>query len=468
MQKIKDISEYLALDASQLADTVIQCPECGREHRLPFKRVAAGNDLVQILPDVIKELHGSKPSRTGFIYDRVIEEKLDRLFFDTIETCDFEIFRIPLGQHDELLEPSIDLGNRTAASLPDDIDFLVGVGSGVISDLTKWVATQCDLPFILMGTAGSMNVYTSITGTMTEDRVKRSKWLNSASGVFLDNLLIGSAPKEMTCAGVGDLLARNVANADWKLSQLLRGTNFCSVPYKMMNAFQTELLNQSEALSENAPQAIKALSEAILMSGYSMTILDGETSPSSGSEHIISHFFDYQHEIFDKPKNLHGAQVGIGTIIMSTAYEMLREFTPEDFDIDEMEHRRLSMAAIQLGHRRVFGEHAKILDAVVQKKRISDIEYRTYMEKLINSWDYIWEAVDPYLMPANDIRQAMKDIGGITTLDGVSRTKEDAVQALLYGSHYRPRYTILDLLWELGLFPDLAENILEESGVLGD
>jgi glycerol-1-phosphate dehydrogenase [NAD(P)+] len=197
-----------------------------------------------------------------------------------------------------------------------------------------------------------------------------------------------------------------------------------------------------------------------------MTVLDGETSPSSGSEHILSHFFDFQHDIFDLPKNLHGAQVGVGTIIMSAAFEILREMKSLDFNLDNIERRRLSQAAVNLDHRRVFGDHGKIFDLVVAEKRIREVDYRKYIGGIINAWEEIWSEIDPYLMPTKSLRQALEESGGATKLSDINRSAEDAVQALLYGSHYRPRYTILDLYWELGLFPVLAQEILERAGVL--
>jgi glycerol dehydrogenase-like iron-containing ADH family enzyme len=78
----------------------------------------------------------------------------------------------------------------------------------------------------------------------------------------------------------------------------------------------------------------------------------------------------------------------------------------------------------------------------------------------------IWAELDPYLVCASDLQAALEAAGAVTKLSGLGRGKEDAVQALLYGSHYRPRYTILDLFWELGLFPQAAPEILERAGVL--
>lgn len=466
MRELTDLATFFDSTPSQLADTVLHCPVCGRDHKIPFQVVKSGRHLVDLIPDVIGSVLGQKADNVGVVYDRQIEDKVTPFVLEPLKALGIDLTKIPLGKPGALLAPSVAVGDEAAESLPNEITFLIGVGSGVISDLTKWIATKRSLPFMLVGSAASMNAYTSITATMTEDNVKTSRWLDPASAVLVDADLLATAPQEMTCAGIGDLLARNTANADWKLSELIRGTYFCPVPFQMMSSYQDRFLSEINSLGENDPEAIAFLGDAVLVSGYSMTVLDGETSPSSGSEHILSHFFDFQHNIFDLPKNLHGTQVGVGTIIMSTAFEILREMTPIDFNLDDMERRRLSHAAINLDHRRVFGDHGKKFNPVVAEKRIRDVDYRKYVGEIIDDWEKIWSEIDPYLLPTRRLRQTMEESGGAIKLSEINRSAEDAVQALLYGSHYRPRYSILDLYWELGLFPVLAQGILERSGVL--
>lgn len=466
MQELSDLTKYLSLTPAQLADTVLHCPECGRDHKIPFKFVRSGRDLVGWVPEAVRNVLGRSAEKISVVYDRQIEEKVIPMFFDPLFHQGVPLVQMPLGEKGSLLAPSVEIGDQAAEDLPEGVDLLIGVGSGVISDLTKWIATKRNLPFILVGTAASMNAYTSITATMTEDKVKTSRWLAPASAVLLDANLLATAPQEMTCAGIGDLLARNIANADWKLSELIRGTDFCSVPFQMMTPYQDRFLKEIAALGKNDPDAVAFLADAVLVSGYSMTLLDGETSPSSGSEHIISHFFDFQHEVFGLPKNLHGTQVGVGTLIMGAAFEVMREMDPEDFDINDLERRRLSQAAVNLDHRRVFGENGKKFDQVVAKKRVRDVAYRDYIRDILERWQEIWSEVEPYLMPVDKLRQSIEAAGGVTKLTGVNRSEEDAVQALLYGSHYRPRYSILDLFWELGLFPSIASTILTRAEVL--
>lgn len=465
MHHYSHLTDYLSLDASQLADTSLSCPKCGKEHQIPFKIVKSGDNLIGMLPDAIQTILGRTPEHLGVVYDRHIEEKLDDLFFMPFSALGMSFSRIPLGSRGELLDAGVEIGDQAAESLPNEIDFLIGVGSGVISDLTKWIATKCELPFLLMGTAASMNAYTSITATMTENNVKTSKWLNPASAVILDSTLLASAPLAMTWAGIGDILARNISNVDWKLANILRETYFCPVPFQMMSAYQEKILLQAAELGKNDKSAMKDLADAVLVSGYSMTVLNGETSPSSGSEHVISHFFDFQHEVFGLPKNLHGTQVGLGTIIMSAAYEILREYTPSDFDIEKIIQDRPNLDSIKSDHQRIFGNYGASFSKVVEAKRIGEGEEEAYLRNILENWDELWKALDPYLLPAGAVRNAMEKAGGITKLSGIQRTHDDARQALLYGSHYRSRYTILDLFWELGLFPAVADEILERAGV---
>ena len=466
MREFTDLATYYALNPAEMAQTVLHCPVCGREHPVPFGAVRHGIDLLGELPEVIDSILGGKPPKIGVIYDRQIEEKLEGLFFQPVDKVRLDYQRFPVGEVGRLLVAEIELGDQIAAQLPSEIDLLIGVGSGVITDLTKWVATKVNLPFIIVGTAVSMNAYTSITGSMTENNIKTSKFLNIANAVIMDDRLLASAPPEMTAAGVGDLLARDVAQADWKLSQLLRGTYYCSVPYEMMASYQEKMLPLVEALSHNDLAAMDFLSQADLVSGYTMTIIDGQTSPSSGGEHIISHFFDLQHDLYGLPKNLHGTQVGLGTLLTSHAFEMLREMSPVDFNVDELVSSRPSLEEWHQEHVEMFGAQAQTFDANVAKKRIPDEAFADYLTDLLGSWDEIWAAVDPLLMPAAEVKRILDTAGAVTRLSGLSRSEADAVQALVYGARYRSRYTILDLLWELGLFPGIAPEILKKAGVL--
>src|SRR5659263_68591 len=93
-------------------------------------------------------------------------------------------------------------------------------------------------------------------------------------------------------------------------------------------------------------RAIDQLTEAIAISGLSMSILDGETSPSSGGEHVISHYWDLMNHLEGAPRNLHGAQVGVGTMMMLAAYDYFRNLDPTKLDADKLIRERLTLEQI--------------------------------------------------------------------------------------------------------------------------
>jgi glycerol-1-phosphate dehydrogenase [NAD(P)+] len=365
-----------------------------------------------------------------------------------------------------LLDSAVINGNQAADEIGPTADLLIAAGSGVISDMTKWIATRLQRPFIVCGTAPSMNGYTSITATITENDIKISRFLRPADAVVMDVDIMAQAPMAMIHAGIGDLAARAVCNADWKLSQRMRKTHFCPLPFQMTAENEKRYLAAAPEIARRDPGAIQLLSEAILLSGLSMTVMEGETSPSSGAEHVMSHFWDLLVNLRGLPKNFHGKQVGVGTIIMLNAYQYLREIDPRKIDPRQVLRQRPSLEAIEAENLALYGDKSVSFNEVARKKRIPDAEYENYLRTILDSWESIWEDINPYVASVDTIRIPFEQAGVPYRLSDIQRTPAEAREALLHGSHYRPRYTVLDLFWELGLFPRAADEILERSGVL--
>lgn len=468
MQPIKNLDDFLARDSAQLSDTILElCPVCGKKHPVPFGAIIHGQGVISRVPQLAEDILHKAPRRPVVIYDQAIEAIILPAIIEPLRRLGLPVESFPMrGEPGHLLDSGQINGNQAAAEIGPSADLLIAAGSGVVCDLTKWIATRLNIPFILCGTAPSMNGYTSITATITQQDIKISEYLNPANAVVLDVDILKNAPMRMIHAGMGDLSARAICNADWKLSELLHNTYFCPLPYQMTAENERRYLAGAAGIAHRAPEDIAMLSEAILLSGLSMTILDGETSPSSGAEHVISHFWDLLVHLRGAPKNLHGAQVGVGTLLMLTAYQVLRELDPRRIDPQHILRTRPSLEQIEAENRALYGEHADAFIAVARKKRIPDDRLPDYLRSILDRWDEIWAALDPYVAPLERIKTPFDQAGVPYTLDSVQRTREQAVEALLHGSHYRPRYTALDLFWELGLFPQAADEIIERAGVM--
>jgi len=468
MNNINSIDDFLSRDSSQLANSVLEvCPHCGRKHPVPFGAIRVGRGSVAEIPALVESILGRAPRRPVMLYDKAIESIIIPAVAEPLRALGLPVEPFAMrGEEGHLLDSGLENGNQAADEIGPSADILIGAGSGVISDLTKWIATRLGIPFIICGTAPSMNGYTSITATITQNDIKISEFLNPANAVLLDVDILTNAPMPMVHSGIGDLAARAICNADWKLSQLLKGTYFCPLPYQMTAENETRYLESAPGIARRDPQAFEMLAEAIMLSGLSMTVLEGETSPSSGAEHVLSHYWDLLHHLRGLPKNFHGAQVGVATIIMLNTYAYLREIDPSRIDPQKVLRSRPSLEAIEAENQALYGDKADSFNQVARKKRIPDDQYPAYIRSILDSWDQIWTEIDPYIAPVDRIRIPFEQAGVPYSLESIHRTREEAREAMLHGSHYRPRYTVLDLLWELGLFPQAADEILERSGVL--
>lgn len=465
-QKIKDVDDFLTRDSAGLANSSLDCPFCGRTHTVPFGRMQVGVNIIDQVPQIAMDILGRRPRRAVVVYDRVIEAIIQDQVITPIQAAGLALVPAPLGEPGEHLESEVNLDNQAADALDPDADLLVAAGSGVICDSVKWIATRLGKPYILCGTAPSMNGYTSITATMTEDHIKTSRLLNPANAVILDAAILARAPMEMIQAGMGDLAARAICNADWKLGQILKSAFFCPLPYQMTDQNERLYLGAAEGIRRRDQEAHMLLAEAILMSGLSMTVLGGETSPSSGAEHVLSHFWDLLVHLRGLEKNLHGTQVGIATVMMVALYDYVRRLDPGRIDPQALVRQRPSLEQVEAENLRRYGETGAAFNEVVRKKSLSDQAYVEHIRSIQGSWDTLWDALNPYIPSLESIRQPLQTAGVPLTLAAIHRSPEEGLEALLFGSRYRLRYTILDLAWELGVFPGSADEILARAGVV--
>ncbi len=467
-QPIASVENFLARDSSALAHSLLDpCPICGHRHPVPFGAIHQGKKAIEQVPALTEKICGRQPQRPVVIYDEAIEAIIFPAVIEPLRRMGMAVEPFPMhAEPGHLLDSAVINGNQAADEIGPTADLLIAAGSGVISDMTKWIATRLQRPFIVCGTAPSMNGYTSITATITENDIKISRFLRPADAVVMDVDIMAQAPMAMIHAGIGDLAARAVCNADWKLSQRMRKTHFCPLPFQMTAENEKRYLAAAPEIARRDPGAIQLLSEAILLSGLSMTVMEGETSPSSGAEHVMSHFWDLLVNLRGLPKNFHGKQVGVGTIIMLNAYQYLREIDPRKIDPRQVLRQRPSLEAIEAENLALYGDKSVSFNEVARKKRIPDAEYENYLRTILDSWESIWEDINPYVASVDTIRIPFEQAGVPYRLSDIQRTPAEAREALLHGSHYRPRYTVLDLFWELGLFPRAADEILERSGVL--
>ena len=220
------------------------------------------------------------------------------------------------------------------------VDLIVGIGSGVIQDLCKYVAHFAELPYMIVATAPSMDGYASNGAAMILKGMKETIAAKLPKAIIADVDVLKNAPLDMIQAGYGDVIGKFSALCDWELSRIVTGEYFCQYIYDTTYQMIEKVLATAEGLLKREEESIKALSEALMIVGIMMSFA-GSSRPASGSEHHLSHFFEIVGIVKDEPYFPHGIDVAYGTVITAEIREKLLgiEFPQKQFCPDKEQYQ---------------------------------------------------------------------------------------------------------------------------------
>ncbi|MBR1866140.1 MAG: iron-containing alcohol dehydrogenase family protein [Lachnospiraceae bacterium] len=198
-----------------------------------------------------------------------------------------------------------------AFSIDSKTQVIVGIGGGKVIDAAKYAAYLRKLPFLSVPTSSSSDGFSSASASLLVNGRRTSVPARMAYGIIVDTAVIRSAPVKFIYSGIGDMVAKITALYDWVYEDQNGYTELndfaMMIAKKAVNSFvRTPFASIQDDLF------LKELLDSLAMSGIANEIAGG-SSPTSGSEHLISHALD---KMLETPQ-LHGIQVGIATYIMS-------------------------------------------------------------------------------------------------------------------------------------------------------
>ncbi len=212
---------------------------------------------------------------------------------------------------------------------------LLSVGSGSVTDIAKHGAYLFEqaggpsLPFVVLQTANSVSAYTSNMAPTFVDGVKRTLRSRYPDALVCDLETLRDAPRAMTVAGVGDLLAAFVSFPDWYLAHRLGlDPSYTQFPQRLMGPLDEIFIVAAEAIRAQSLDGMALLAKLIALGGLAMSLAHA-TTPMSGYEHVISHILDLLAEQAHRPLAQHGTQVALATLLGAEAYRrFLDQFEP--------------------------------------------------------------------------------------------------------------------------------------------
>src|SRR6218665_231078 len=170
---------------------------------------------------------------------------------------------------------------------------VVTVGSGSLCDIGKVGAG--DRPRVVVQTAASVNGFAGDQSVLLINGAKRTTHSGWPTALIVGADILPGAPLSMNRSGLGDMVSMFTAPADWYLSSLVNMARGWDAEAAMMTRrYGEELRRIAPGVGASDPAALSTLAEFLTLSGISMGVA-GQTSPSSGMEHTVSHLIDMAH-----------------------------------------------------------------------------------------------------------------------------------------------------------------------------
>ncbi len=429
--------------------------ECGKDHIFPIQEVHIGEGAIGKLPGVIDRLSFSE--RCLLMADENTYEVAGREVAKIFKEASIDVNECILSSDgDSIVADERTVFQGFEAFTPEDM-FIVGVGSGTINDIARYVGFKTRRPHLGIGTAASMDGYASSISPLVIGNFKISYNTMPTSGIIGDTDILASAPREMTAAGFADLMGKYTANADWVLGSELRDEYRCEWIWQYIEEPLTECINNIEEISNGSPQAIGSFMEGLINSGVSIFFAES-SRPASGAEHLISHFLEIKGLAEGKKPLLHGTKVGVGTLVIARVYEKLF-----NMDVKSIARQRLASHISQDKDFRLKNMQDIFGDAwpkvrLESHAKLEEEDIKSDLERVIERWDIIREKISWILRPVQELEGSLKTLGGPVSFRELGVSHKEVMQTLLYAKDMRNRYTILDLAYELGILESVVEE----------
>lgn len=338
------------------------------------------------------------------------------------------------------------------STCPEDADFILGVGSGVINDLCKMLASERKIPCGIVATAPSMDGYASNSSAMELGGIKTTVYTICPSLIVCDTQIMKDAPEEMLAAGFGDMAAKLISIADWRIAHLITGEYYCERIASLMEQAYSDVINCADGILAREEEAIRCMAQGLVLSGVAMS-LAGVSRPASGMEHTISHLLEMFALARGAQPASHGLQVGYGVREALALYRRAMEFTP---DLAACEHacEQFSEEKWEREMQAVFGEQAQelIRQAVAEGRNLPEKRLER-ARRAVENWPKIRQIIAQTLASAEAVETAL-DRMHIPTRERIGElgyTQQEAENALRYSKDLRARYIFTSLCADIGL-----------------
>jgi len=326
----------------------------------------------------------------------------------------------------------------------------LAVGSGTITDITRFASHRSRNAFISLPTAPSVDAYTSTSSSLIVNQLKQTIYAHAPIAVFADLDTLCAAPRPMIAAGFGDVVAKYTSVADWKLAALLWDGPYDDAVARRMAAARDHCMAQVDAVGAAQPAGIRSLIDALIEAGLCMLIFGG-SQPAGQSEHYISHYLEMKLVREGRKPVLHGAKTGMATVIIARYYNQIRQMSRDEaaqrLTVAQWPDRNAEIQRIRFAFGdltdQLIVEQAAFLD-------VTEARWQQLKQRILDRWSEV-QAVAAEVPPPAVLTDLLERAGGTADYRALGLGDQEMAVAEEYGHYVRNRFTVMKLSRVLGL-----------------
>ena len=395
---------------------------CGRSHDMATRAAVIEPGCLKRLEEILAE-YGINGRRCALYGENSYKATADRH-----PRAEQEIILDPNGLHADEKSTA-----QVLRQLEPEVEVILAVGSGTIHDIARFCAHERGIKFVAIPTAASVDGFCSTVAAMTWYGFKKTLPAVAPEIVVADIDIIKNAPVELIRSGVGDIMAKYIALAEWRIAHIATGEYLCQRIMDIVREAADTMMDNIPGILEGRDEAYESVTYALIMSGIAMQMM-GNSRPASGGEHHISHLIEMGPAALEvRFPAMHGEKTGVGSLLASREYKRLAEIE------DIAPYVKAFEPVGEETFRTFFG--GELAEAIIEENK-DDCLKQVTAEKLAAVWPQIREVI-AQIPSAERLYSLLEQIGAKRELENVGAASEQLPVILDYSPLVRNRLTLM-------------------------
>lgn len=405
-------------DLKELKKEFEGCP-CGVKHELNIKEIAAGSGITAETGEILK--------RNGFGKKLLLVADENTLAAACGVTSALKDFIVTEKIYKNLREATVCEAEEIEKLLYGQ-DGVISVGTGSLNDICRKAAAKTDKPLCIFATAASMDGFASYNAPLVDGNFKITYAAKSPEVVIGDSKILAAAPEVLKGAGFGDMVGKYVGLIDWQVSSVITGEYYCEKVAGLTRKATDRIMSLSDRILKKDEESAEAVFEALLLTGIGMSFTK-TSRPASGTEHILSHFWECKKLLDGEISDFHGRKVGVATLYILDLYKKLAARTSVSA------HKEVT------DWEKVYAAYGPLSEEVIKLNTPDTITDGIDPRSIEENWERIREIVSS--VPSEEsIRAALKVAGAATTIEEIRVSPKLCEEGLEYHPYMRRRLSL--------------------------